>query len=198
MSEDTIPERRVIAGPLANDAMTGMGATSMKYEAVALMPDVKVMKVGGQSVLDRGRAALFPILDELVPLKDKYQLLLCCGGGTRARHIYAVASELESEGLVVVESTRYLERRMVQPGRLAGPEASPAQRADLALGMAVIRALGAHDVGQACLVRQGTVLAVEALKIMETHKITSVIVSDETGSVAGVVHLHDLWRTQMV
>ena len=40
-------------------------------------------------------------------------------------------------------------------------------------------------------------LAVEALKIMETHKITSVVVTDDTGNVEGVVHLHDLWRTQM-
>jgi arabinose-5-phosphate isomerase len=41
-------------------------------------------------------------------------------------------------------------------------------------------------------------LAVEALKIMETHKITSVVVVDPQGGVEGVVHLHDLWRTQMV
>jgi arabinose-5-phosphate isomerase len=40
-------------------------------------------------------------------------------------------------------------------------------------------------------------LAVEALKIMETHKITSVVVTDDSGQVEGVVHLHDLWRTQM-
>ena len=41
-------------------------------------------------------------------------------------------------------------------------------------------------------------LAVEALRIMETHKITSVIVVDAEGRVDGVVHLHDLWRTQMI
>ena len=40
-------------------------------------------------------------------------------------------------------------------------------------------------------------LAVEALKIMETHKITSVVVVDAARVVEGVVHLHDLWRTQM-
>jgi arabinose-5-phosphate isomerase len=40
-------------------------------------------------------------------------------------------------------------------------------------------------------------LAVEALKIMETHKITSIVVVDPRGFVEGVVHLHDLWRTQM-
>jgi signal-transduction protein with cAMP-binding, CBS, and nucleotidyltransferase domain len=40
-------------------------------------------------------------------------------------------------------------------------------------------------------------LAVEALKVMETHKITSVVVVSEHHRVEGVVHLHDLWRTQM-
>ena len=45
-------------------------------------------------------------------------------------------------------------------------------------------------------IRRG-LLAVEALKIMETHKITSVIVADVAGAVEGVVHLHDLWRLQM-
>ena len=41
-------------------------------------------------------------------------------------------------------------------------------------------------------------LAVEALKVMETHKITSVVVVDADRRVEGVVHLHDLWRTQMI
>jgi arabinose-5-phosphate isomerase len=41
-------------------------------------------------------------------------------------------------------------------------------------------------------------LAVEALKVMETYKITAVVVVDEQRTVEGVVHLHDLWRTQMV
>jgi arabinose-5-phosphate isomerase len=41
-------------------------------------------------------------------------------------------------------------------------------------------------------------LAVEALRIMETHKITSVVVVDAERRVEGVVHLHDLWRTQMI
>ncbi|HEX9367993.1 MAG TPA: KpsF/GutQ family sugar-phosphate isomerase [Vicinamibacterales bacterium] len=36
-------------------------------------------------------------------------------------------------------------------------------------------------------------LAVEALRIMEAHKITSVVVVDAGRVVEGVVHLHDLW-----
>jgi hypothetical protein len=76
----------------------------------------------------------------------------------------AVAGELESEGLCVVESTRYLGKRMVRTGVLCGGPIDLALRADLALGMRVVRSLGVHDVGQACLVRQGAVLAVEALE----------------------------------
>ncbi len=42
-------------------------------------------------------------------------------------------------------------------------------------------------------------LAAEALNIMEQRKITSIVVVDrETGKVAGVVHLHHLWRTELV
>jgi len=41
-------------------------------------------------------------------------------------------------------------------------------------------------------------LAVEALKVMETHKITAVVVVDAQRVVEGVVHLHDLWRTQKI
>jgi arabinose-5-phosphate isomerase len=40
-------------------------------------------------------------------------------------------------------------------------------------------------------------LAAEALHIMEQRKITSLVVVD-AGKVAGVVHLHDLWNTEMI
>lgn len=41
-------------------------------------------------------------------------------------------------------------------------------------------------------------LATRALDVMETHKITSLVVLDDAGGVSGVVHLHDLWKTEMV
>jgi molybdenum storage protein len=85
--DNNVAERRDIAGPLAGATLTSANIGGLDYDPVELMPDVKVLKIGGQSMLDRGRSAIFPLLDELVPLKDKYQLLLCCGGGPRARHI---------------------------------------------------------------------------------------------------------------
>ena len=41
-------------------------------------------------------------------------------------------------------------------------------------------------------------LAVEALALLEQRKITSVVVIDGERRVEGVLHLHDLWRTEMV
>ena len=41
-------------------------------------------------------------------------------------------------------------------------------------------------------------LAVEVLNTLERHKITSVVVVDDDHKVLGVVHLHDLWRTEMI
>jgi arabinose-5-phosphate isomerase len=43
-----------------------------------------------------------------------------------------------------------------------------------------------------------SVLAVEALRTMEERKITSLVVVDANGTVEGVIHLHDLWRTEAI
>jgi arabinose-5-phosphate isomerase len=41
-------------------------------------------------------------------------------------------------------------------------------------------------------------LAAQALNVMEQRKITSIVVVDENRAVEGVLHLHDLWGTQMI
>lgn len=41
------------------------------------------------------------------------------------------------------------------------------------------------------------VLAVEAMRLMEERRITSLVVVGEDDIVAGVIHLHSLWRTEM-
>jgi molybdenum storage protein len=101
-------ERRTIASLLSGSSLTGPGDT-YEYRPTAVMPDVKVVKIGGQSVLDRGRAALFPILDEIVEARKLgIQVVLLAGGGTRARHIYSIASELEVPTGVVATLGKYI------------------------------------------------------------------------------------------
>jgi arabinose-5-phosphate isomerase len=41
-------------------------------------------------------------------------------------------------------------------------------------------------------------LATAALDVLESRKITSLLVTDGQGRVEGVLHLHDLWKTEMI
>ncbi len=59
-----------------------------------LFPDVDVIKIGGQSICDRGIKALPPIIKELAAIKDSRKILITAGGGTRSRHIYSIGLEL--------------------------------------------------------------------------------------------------------
>ena len=59
-----------------------------------LYPDVAIMKIGGQSICDRGIKALPSILKEIVNNRQKHRMLVTTGGGTRSRHIYTIGLEM--------------------------------------------------------------------------------------------------------
>jgi molybdenum storage protein len=59
-----------------------------------LFPDVNVIKIGGQSICDRGIKALPRIIREIRANKAEHRMLITTGGGTRSRHIYAIGLEL--------------------------------------------------------------------------------------------------------
>ncbi len=81
-----------------------MGESLMRKELLAQtetdavfrpLPTLNVLKIGGQSVMDRGREALLPVLDEVIAARRaQHELLLLTGGGTRSRHAYAIALDL--------------------------------------------------------------------------------------------------------
>ena len=50
-----------------------------------ILPDATVLKIGGQSMIDRGRAAIYPLIDEIVAARKQHQMLIGTGAGTRAR-----------------------------------------------------------------------------------------------------------------
>jgi molybdenum storage protein len=58
------------------------------------LPNLNVVKLGGQSIIDRGKSVVMPLVDEIVAARDKHQLLVVTGGGTRSRHAYAIALDL--------------------------------------------------------------------------------------------------------
>ncbi len=63
-------------------------------EYFRMQPEINVIKIGGQSIIDRGGKVVLPILDVLIQAKEKYKILLMTGGGTRARHVYNIGIDL--------------------------------------------------------------------------------------------------------
>jgi molybdenum storage protein len=63
---------------------------------IAILPWVNVVKIGGQSIMDRGRSAVAPLVEEIVEiLKSKrHKMIPGTGAGTRARHVYSLAIDL--------------------------------------------------------------------------------------------------------
>lgn len=61
---------------------------------VRMLPDVDVIKIGGSSVIDAGRARLLPIIEEIAALLESRRLILSAGGGARSRHVFSIGLDL--------------------------------------------------------------------------------------------------------
>jgi len=60
-----------------------------------VLPGLSVIKLGGQSIIDRGRAVVLPLIEEIAALRERHPLLITTGGGTRSRHAYSIALDLD-------------------------------------------------------------------------------------------------------
>ena len=76
----------------------------------------------------------------------------------------ALVRVLGEEGFMVRGADEFLVDSLARGGLLAGTGPDALAHADIRRGIAVVRALGALDVGQGCVVQDGLVLAVEALE----------------------------------
>jgi molybdenum storage protein len=65
-----------------------------KRPPVRLLPWLHVVTLGGRSIMDRGREAVEPLVDELREAFADRKLLIATGGGIRARHVLGVALDL--------------------------------------------------------------------------------------------------------
>ncbi len=83
--------KRLVGGSLSGVAL--QRATELAPD-VANLPWANVVKIGGQSIMDRGKAAVGPLVDEIVGNLTKHKMILGTGAGTRARHIYSLAIDL--------------------------------------------------------------------------------------------------------
>src|SRR5579864_404011 len=83
--------RSLAAGSLSDPALQRASREAPDYP---ILPWVNVVKIGGQSIMDRGRAAVFPLVEEIVANLGRHRMILGTGAGTRARHIYSLALDL--------------------------------------------------------------------------------------------------------
>jgi DUF1009 family protein len=75
-----------------------------------------------------------------------------------------VASELAAAGIEILPATTFLDEQIAGKGHLAGPRLKPRHIVDLEFGFRIAKDSSRLDIGQTVVVKNGTVLAVEAFE----------------------------------
>lgn len=85
-----------VASPLARQTLLDGALTQpiAGHRPIRILPWLQVVKIGGRSIMDRGRDAILPIVEEIRKLLPEHRLLLLTGAGVRARHLYSVGLDL--------------------------------------------------------------------------------------------------------
>jgi DUF1009 family protein len=76
----------------------------------------------------------------------------------------AIADELAKIDVDLLPATTFLEDSLARPGLITGPKLSPRQELDVELGWNVAKEIARLDIGQTIVVKNGTIVAVEALE----------------------------------
>jgi len=90
------PHRTHLSSRLMRESLLDkkvISATSTQTE-LAILPDVNVIALGGQSILDRGKKALVPVLDQIVKARKQHKIIIGVGGGARVRHTFHICLDL--------------------------------------------------------------------------------------------------------
>lgn len=93
---DTATSIKHVASPLARQTLLDSSLTRpvAGVRPIRMLPWLQVVKIGGRSIMDRGAAAILPIVDELRKLLPEHRMLILTGAGIRARHLYGVGLDL--------------------------------------------------------------------------------------------------------
>lgn len=120
-----------------------------KQENVVEM--VMAGKVGKEAIFREGFDRRFQQLLQELPEKNDDSILL------------AIVREFEKNGFHVAKQTEYLQKLLAPKGPILG-QVTPEETKDLQLGFRMAKAIGDLDIGQSVVVKQGVVLAVEAIE----------------------------------
>jgi DUF1009 family protein len=102
--------------------------------------------------------------DSFAPDARALAMLASIGRFSDDAVLRGVAREVEREGIRMIDPVPMIEHWLAPTGIAAGPHPSEAQLRDLDLAFSVARQLGSFDIGQTVAVRDGVVVAVEAVE----------------------------------
>ena len=68
--------------------------SSTETPVVRMLPFAHVVKIGGRSIIDKGRKATFPLVDALAAALENFKLVIGLGGGIRSRHVTSIGMDL--------------------------------------------------------------------------------------------------------
>jgi DUF1009 family protein len=133
----------------------------MVGEALELLRQNRVRQIVMAGRIER------PKLRDLKPDAKGAQLLARLGASLFAgddRLLSTIARFLEEEGFEVLGADAVLEDGAADEGVLGNVAPTARDGEDIALGLRVVKALGALDIGQAVIIQHGHVLGVEAME----------------------------------
>jgi molybdenum storage protein len=89
-------EIKHVASPLARQTLLDGELTRPVAggRPIRILPWLQVVKIGGRSIMDRGRDAIIPLVDEIRKLLPEHRMLILTGAGIRASHLYGVGLDL--------------------------------------------------------------------------------------------------------
>ena len=89
------PGAQHVQSPLMRESLVDKHVIARHDSDVsAILPDVNVIQIGGRSIMDCGRSALVPLLEEIVANQSKHRMIIGVGAGVRTRHIFSVGLDL--------------------------------------------------------------------------------------------------------
>ena len=83
-------EAALVAGNLTHKSLLARTGDTPNLQ---ILPQANVIKIGGQSFIDRGRSAVYPLIREIRQALPQHQMIIGTGAGTRARHAHSMGIE---------------------------------------------------------------------------------------------------------
>jgi len=90
-----IDKRRHVESMLMRESLLDKQVmSSTETPVVPMLPFCHVVKIGGRSIIDNGKKAVYPLIEALARILQNFKLVIGTGGGVRGRHVTSIGMDL--------------------------------------------------------------------------------------------------------